>query len=474
MDSGRKNRPHAAGELCVQPERNLRWHPPPRKSCKTHRPVFTLPAASSSWARACRQRPPELSCSTPGLSRRPPKFRTSVPPLEIANSSSQTFQKGILPHTHLSTMLKKNSEEVTEEVPIQKIPAANKGAVDFLSLIEVKEIKPCLFEESLVAISENGETIGTFSISVEWACYSPDGWNEEDCYLVRANSKGTIDGIPCTTSITGYITKRLETVEQHTKESVRFTEHPVETRTHVVKRQGQLFVSKTVVERDEEIHVGTFSYKCAHLHGLVSDSANLLVLRLMARRQTVPQDAIFLSFDTDQHICTSTYSALGFQKQQVGNEEVDVFVIERAVHSMDEVPLSWQFYFLSDGHLSRRVQVGSPATMVILQMPILIDTDEPDPRPVFKKIPLDWEEDVELYSKFLDRKEELQASHATYVRRHPELNALLADFLQLLLLRKPVDVVTFAAEFFAPFSAQRPPCRSFQSSDKPSPFRSHV
>lgn len=70
--------------------------------------------------------------------------------------------------------------------------------------------------------------------------------------------------------------------------------------------------------------------------------------------------------------------------------------------------------------------------------------------------------------------EELQASHATYVRRHPELSALLADFLQLLLLRKPEDVVTFAAEFFAPFSAQRPPGRSFQSSDKPSPFRSQT
>ncbi|KAF7241905.1 Ciliogenesis-associated TTC17-interacting protein [Varanus komodoensis] len=429
-------------------------------------------------------------------------------------------------------MQQSTSKDVTEEASIEKIPAASKEAVDFLSRIEAKEIKPCLFEESLVAISESGQPIGQFSISVEWSCYSLDGWQEEDCYLVRASSKGTIDGVPCTTSITGYVTKRLETVEQHTKESMRFKEHPVETRTHVVKRQGQLFVRKTIVERDEEIHVDTFSYQCSQLEGLISESANLLVLRVMARRQAVPQDAIFLSFDTDQHIsllneiatgtgvsrdmdmlihrigeqeaelqglqllaldrdeaqissqrsiCTLSAwtdypgkNALGFQKQQVGKEEVDVFVIERSVHPADVVPLTWQFYFLSDGHLSCRVQVGSPATMVILQLPILIETDEPDPRPVFEKIPLDWEEDVQLYSKFLDRKEELQASHATYMRRHPELSALLADFLQLLLLRKPDDVVAFAAEFFAPFSVQNPPCRSFQSSDKPSPFRSRV
>ncbi|KAL8183069.1 UNVERIFIED_CONTAM: hypothetical protein K2H54_014023 [Gekko kuhli] len=385
------------------------------------------------------------------------------------------------------------SLEIAKEIPIQKVPNASKSAIEFLSLIGIDEIQPCLFEESLVTVSENGQRIGTFSISVTRSHYSLDGY-DEGCYLVHARSKGTVDGVPCTTSITGYVTKNLETVEQHTEESVRFREHPVETRTHVVKHQGQTVVTKTIIERDEEIHVSSSSYNCNLLRGLVAESANLLVLRVMARRQAVPESAIFLSFDSDHHICTSTYRALGFQKQQVEKEEADVFVIERAVHSIEGIPLSWQFCFLSDGllspavvrrmkivveecnerHLSRRVQVGSPVIMLIVQMPILIEIDKPDPRPIFEKIPLDWEEDMELYSQFLDRKEELQASHATYARRHPELSNLLADFLQLLLLRKPDDVVTFAAEYFSPFSAQNPPCRSFQSSDKPSPFHSHV
>uniref|UniRef100_A0A8C5S343 Ciliogenesis-associated TTC17-interacting protein n=1 Tax=Laticauda laticaudata TaxID=8630 RepID=A0A8C5S343_LATLA len=378
------------------------------------------------------------------------------------------------PSSHFSSMQKKSLEEAKEAELTERIPAASKEAVSFLSLIEIKEIEPCLFEESMVAISESGETIGMFSISVKWACYSLDGWQEEDCFLVHANSKGTIDGVSCKVSLTGYVSKKLEILEQHIQESMRFRDHPVETKTHVVKRHGQLYVTKTIIEKDEEINVSTFSYRCAQLEGLISESANFLMLRVMARRQSLPQNAIFLSFDSDQHICTSTYKSLGFQKQKVKKEEVDVFVIERTVHTVEAPPLNWQFYFLPDGHLSRRVQVGSPATMVILQMPILIDIDEPDPRPVFEKVLLDWEEDVELYSKFLDRKEELQASHATYVRRHPELNILLADFLQLLLLHKPDDVVIFAAEFFAPFSAQQPPCRSFRSSDRPSPFRSHV
>ncbi|KAG8125254.1 hypothetical protein E2320_020514 [Naja naja] len=295
-------------------------------------------------------------------------------------------------------------------------PCMKKCGQNVNSEREIKEFQPCLFEESMVAISESGETIGTFSISVKSACYSLDGWQEEDCFLFR--------------------------------------DHPVETKIQVVKRHGQLYVAKTIVEKDEEINVSTFSYRCAQLEGLISESANFLVLRVMARRQSLPQDAIFLSFDSDQHICTSTYpsSAIGY------------CLILYLSTTNTESPINLLlFLFPPSRHLSCRVQVGSPATMVILQMPILIDIDEPDPRPVFEKVLLDWEED-----------EELQASHATYVRRHPELNTLLADFLQLLLLRKPDDVVTFAAEFFAPFSAQQPPCRSFRSSDRPSPFRSHV
>ncbi|XP_043360750.1 ciliogenesis-associated TTC17-interacting protein isoform X3 [Dermochelys coriacea] len=300
---------------------------------------------------------------------------------------------------------------------VQRVLAASEGATEFLSLIGEEELSPCLFAESLVMVSESGQPLGQFSVSVQPACYEEQGGQEEDCYLVRATSQSTIDEVPCGSSITAYISKRLETLEQHQHEYVKFRAHPLDRKTHVVKRGGRLVVTKIIEEGE---------------------------------------------------------TAMGFQKQLVGMTEVEVFGIERAVCPDEGIPMTWQFYFLSDGHLARRVQVGSPATVLLQQLPVLIDVDEVEPRPVFEKKSLDWEEDVQLYSQFLDRKEELQAGHASYARRHPELRALLADFLQLLLLRKPDDVFTFAAEFFAPFATQRPPGSTFQASDKPSPFRGRV
>ncbi|CAH2305202.1 ciliogenesis-associated TTC17-interacting [Pelobates cultripes] len=126
------------------------------------------------------------------------------------------------------------------------------------------------------------------------------------------------------------------------------------------------------------------------------------------------------------------------------------------IHS-DDVPITWHCYFLSDGHLASRVQIGSPVIIRLSRMPILSEPDEQDPKPVFGRKPLIWQEDVQLYSNYLDRKAELIAGHETYLRRHPEMKILLADFMQFLLLRKPEDVITFAAEFFGPFStAQKP------------------
>ncbi|KAJ3595018.1 hypothetical protein NHX12_004323 [Muraenolepis orangiensis] len=112
--------------------------------------------------------------------------------------------------------------------------------------------------------------------------------------------------------------------------------------------------------------------------------------------------------------------SLGVKQLAVGPETVEVFGVERAV---EEVPALWHCYFLADGHLASREQLGSP-------------------------------EDMEMRSKFLDRKEELMADHASYLRQHPELRALLADFLQFLLLRKPDNVIHFAKEYFLPFSSR--------------------
>ncbi|CAB1325638.1 unnamed protein product [Coregonus sp. 'balchen'] len=81
-----------------------------------------------------------------------------------------------------------------------------------------------------------------------------------------------------------------------------------------------------------------------------------------------------------------------------------------------------------------------------------------DDKPVFEKMPLVWEEDMQINSKFLDRKK-LKAKHNTYLRQHLELCAIMGYVLQFLLLQNPSNLFMFASEYFP----HRPPGATFNT-----------
>ncbi|XP_026115007.1 ciliogenesis-associated TTC17-interacting protein [Carassius auratus] len=335
---------------------------------------------------------------------------------------------------------------------------ASVNAVEFLYSIAPQDLDQCLFADSLVTVSDSGRELGDFSVSVTKTSY-----NEELCYLLHANSHGTIDDIPCGTSIIAYISRNLEILEENHHEYVKLEKQTVERKVHLVKQDDQLVVNRIVSEK-EGVKTQTHTFPLSSLKGFVSESSNFMIMRILARQKTVPENITFLSFDPDTVLSKSVYRALGCKKQMIGEELVDIFGIERTVSSGKDSSGTWHCYFLPDGHLASRVQLGSPAIMKLLHLPFLLDGAEKDQIPVFEKKPLIWEEDMELYSKFLDRKEELKADYSSYVRQHPEIKALLADFLQFLLLRKPQDVFSFAHDFFAPYASQSPPGKSHKDS----------
>ncbi|KAG9471872.1 hypothetical protein GDO78_022400 [Eleutherodactylus coqui] len=337
---------------------------------------------------------------------------------------------------------------------------ASAEAAAFMAGAGPDELRLCLFSESLQSVSQSGAAVGSFTVDIQSAYYEQDGRDDEKCYLVHISSHSSVDGVPCGSSITASISLQLETLEQQHHESLKLKGHSLDKKTHMRRRDDQMVVSRVITEGQQVRH-DTKSYDLSELTGLVSEASNLLIMRLLARRKT-PQNLDFLTFDAEMNLCISSYRALGSRTQLIGKDTVEVYGIERAIHSAD-VPITWQVYFLPDGHLSSRVQVGSPVTLTVSQMPILSEPEEEDPKPVFEKKPLAWEEDAELYSQFLERKEELTSAHQTYLRRHPELKALLGDFMQFLLLRKPEDVITFAAEFFGPFASARERSETFRS-----------
>ncbi|XP_053327473.1 ciliogenesis-associated TTC17-interacting protein [Spea bombifrons] len=359
--------------------------------------------------------------------------------------------------------------ETGTEKPLPKnVPMATPEAIEFMSSVGEEELGLCLFAESLYTVSDLGEELGSFTVSVQPAYYELEGYEHEKCFLVHASSQGSVDGVPCGTSIVGYVSQKLETLEQHHHEYIKVRGHCVDKKTHM-RRQGDRLVITRVITEGEKVRNESTSHPSSLLSGWVSEASSLLIMRILARRK-ISERLVFLAFDAEMNLCASSYSELGSRTQLIGRDTAEVYGIEHTVDS-DDIPVAWHCHFLTDGHLTSRVQIGSPVYFTLTKMPILSEAEESDPKPVFEKKPLIWQEDMQLLSEFQDRKEELVADHNTYLRRHPEIKILLADFMQFLLLRKPDDIITFAAEFFGPFSTNQRRGDSFLSSRISNPFR---
>ena len=67
-----------------------------------------------------------------------------------------------------------------------------------------------------MTVSDTGKELGEFTVTVE-----PTKHQGTECFLIHANSHGAIDSVPCGTSITAYVSKKLETLEQHHHEYVK-------------------------------------------------------------------------------------------------------------------------------------------------------------------------------------------------------------------------------------------------------------
>ncbi|NXA07305.1 CATIP protein, partial [Sapayoa aenigma] len=100
---------------------------------------------------------------------------------------------------------------------------------------------------------------------------------------------------------------QLETLEQEEQECLELKPHPTEKSTHMVSHQHGMTVTKMLQEGEAEPQCQSFSYSQAELRGLLLEGASLLLLRVLARRQTVPSGLMFPAIDTEGHLCISSY-----------------------------------------------------------------------------------------------------------------------------------------------------------------------
>ncbi|NXL14638.1 CATIP protein, partial [Setophaga kirtlandii] len=95
---------------------------------------------------------------------------------------------------------------------------------------------------------------------------------------------------------------QLETLEQEEQECLELTPHPTEKRTHIVSHEHGMTVTRTLQE-------GGLGGGCpwGRLRARLLEGASLLLLRVLARRQTMPPGLVFPAINSEGDLCTFSY-----------------------------------------------------------------------------------------------------------------------------------------------------------------------
>ncbi|KAG5446527.1 Cilioproteinsis-associated TTC17-interacting protein [Clonorchis sinensis] len=331
----------------------------------------------------------------------------------------------------------------------ERVVALNDTYVDFVKSITAEDIKGVLFEDHLCCVTASDEMVGSYECIAERDTHGLAG--HQGLIRITASTNGKIESTQFVTTLDALVDFNLATISQTHVEKTT-SEDNVSTRTVSLNRTMDGYeASREVIENNKKTFE-RFYYTEKCLDGFLSEGANLLLQRLMVKRG-LKSYFESVGLDSECHPCMISYIYLNDRTLPIGKQEVRVNGIERTVHSTVGLPLSWQTYFMADGHLILRLQVGSPIVIKIQEVPERFVQDQFLEQPEIPRPEFNWRDDMELYSRFLSQKDAIKADYLLYLRNHPVVKEMLSDFLQALLMRKPDNTIEFAVEFFKSFSS---------------------
>ncbi|XP_028396250.1 ciliogenesis-associated TTC17-interacting protein-like [Dendronephthya gigantea] len=315
---------------------------------------------------------------------------------------------------------------------------ASEEAIAYLGNITSQDWSAIGMSETLMTTSGDKD-FGEFEITVSHA-----EWQGKECYMIHITEECIVMDIPKVTNIIAHVDQNFTTLEQSIHE-YKVPDRTIDSKTLMTLEGGKYVVQKTVKHDDFERQTHE-TYSTKQMQGFICEACHVVLQRLLLKKG-IPDNMVFLTFDSETNLSSMTFKMIGEREIEVEDESVLTRGIECKLSSLMKKEYLWESFFIPDGRLMLKTEIGSDVTVRQLTLPRTPTPEQPD-----IITPLKWDEDMELLSQFTDRKEELVDDHNTYIRRHPEVKAILADFLQFLLMKKPDDIFDFAREFFVGMS----------------------
>jgi hypothetical protein len=275
------------------------------------------------------------------------------------------------------------------------------------------------------------------------------------------------DGLECGISVTGFVDDNLQTIQESTHEWMKLNGKSVE-RKFVLMREldkNQYFCKNTVWENGSMREENNFTVELSDMHLVISESANVILQRIIIQQKKTGQIEL-RALTTKGAVVRSIFRELGEGVENIRGDEMNVRGVRRTVIDGKDVE-EWDSIYNEHGRMVLRCQPDKDHALIPLWFKS-VEKYTTSGEFIGTRPPLVWACDMEMYAQYIERKDLLISQHKNYLVRHPIVKALLSDFLQAVLQKKPKKVVEFGMQFFEPFLHNQPDldlCMSDTDSD---------
>ncbi|KAF0308125.1 Ciliogenesis-associated TTC17-interacting protein [Amphibalanus amphitrite] len=313
-------------------------------------------------------------------------------------------------------------------------PAAT--AISFLEGPEQVDWSRVCFQERLAAHGLRRPPPGAAPIGFQVMSVEQSERDGSPTFTVLVHRNYHLGGVEVRSELMAVIERDLQTIQQHWKQTAVWPDRQQWRQLHLVRERHQFAVQTQQGATGHEPVERLYRLNRSKMRFLYSEGALVVLQRLVAVRDH--QEPVH---GTAMEICGRIYP---FTIEHQGWKPLAVAGALRCVR-LAKTLARGNYGNESFAHLTPE---GTLVAQAVHAWPVRVEALHL----LRERPPLDWELDLQLVSVFTDRKLELRALFERYLREHPDVRRLLADFLQAVLVWKPEDVTEFAENFFTSYS----------------------
>ncbi|CAG9785627.1 unnamed protein product [Diatraea saccharalis] len=278
-------------------------------------------------------------------------------------------------------------------------------------------------------------SVGGISISVETL------GEDKDKFLVQVVSHASKEGAKTGSKLVSILDCHLHTMEENRTEYITKKEIMKERRSYMTICENGYYnkVTRVCGGRDT---IKRFYHSFEDSHNFLLEGANIVLLRyfgLSRYRGTVKTDCVLM----DGTICESIYVCLGVSQAIVNGKPLFVVKVER--HIIEPSGLIHQTLTVLSLRVSHEWADNAYMLHINPLLRVVPEKDEIEPHAPLRE---NWREDLQLLSDYLDFKSTRTSEGARYMEESGILTGTIRDYLQALLLLRPVDALHFTRHYF--------------------------